>query len=137
MFERVDIALNEQQIRATLNRQESAPWNVNAMGCHVNTQSAPTWTGWTGGIDVPPLKCLMAAPAAVSSCGPRRLLQSQEPIPACGYDLTWMTALPSSVSLGLMIISKSIPSCSMTRFNAIHSRSGRFVRIWGGEGTHP
>ena len=40
-----------------------------------------------------------------------------------------MTALPSSVSLGLMMISKSIPSSSITRFKAIQSQSGKVVRI--------
>ena len=46
-----------------------------------------------------------------------------------------MTALPSSVSLGLMIISKSIPSSSMTRFNAIRSQSERIVGIWNNKET--
>src|SRR5712671_2933299 len=44
-----------------------------------------------------PLKCLIAAPAAVSS---------------------WMTGCPSSVVFGLTMISKSMPSFSMTRFTA-------------------
>ena len=45
-----------------------------------------------------------------------------------------MTALPSSVSLGLMMISKSIPSCSMTRFKAIRSVR-RMVVVWNAGGT--
>ena len=49
----------------------------------------------------------------------------------CRYDysLTWMTALPSSVFLGLMMISKSIPSCSITRFKAIQLQSARMAGI--------
>lgn len=39
VLERVDIALDEQQVRTTLHGQESAPWNVDTMGCHVNEQS--------------------------------------------------------------------------------------------------
>ena len=38
-----------------------------------------------------------------------------------------MTALPSSVFLGLMIISKSISHWSMTRFKAIQPQSVRMV----------
>ena len=40
MLERVDIALDQQQVRATLHRQESTPRNIDAVRCHVNKRSA-------------------------------------------------------------------------------------------------
>jgi len=40
VLERIDIALDQQQVRATLYRQESTPWNIDAVGCHVNRRSA-------------------------------------------------------------------------------------------------
>ena len=40
-----------------------------------------------------------------------------------------MTALPSSVSFGLMMISRSIPSCSITRFRAIQLQSAGMVEM--------
>lgn len=36
MLERVDVALDEQKVGAALYRQESAPWNIDAVSCHVN-----------------------------------------------------------------------------------------------------
>ena len=36
VLERVDIALDEQQVRATLYWQESASGNIDTVGCHVN-----------------------------------------------------------------------------------------------------
>ena len=41
MLERVDIALDQQQVGTTLHRQESIPRNIDAVRCHVNKQSAP------------------------------------------------------------------------------------------------
>lgn len=58
-----------------------------------------------------PLKCLMAAPAAVSS---------------------WMTACPLSVCLGLTIISSSIPSSSITRLRAERGCRCQGIEEWRG-----
>jgi hypothetical protein len=44
-----------------------------------------------------------------------------------------MTALPSSVFLGLMMISKSIPHWSITRFKAIQKQSARMVEQGQGD----
>lgn len=65
--------------------------------------------------------------------GHKYCLSRRKHASAYGCGLTWMTALPSSVSLGLMIISKSIPSSSMTRFKAIQLQSERIVGIWNND----
>jgi hypothetical protein len=62
------------------------------------------------------LKCLIAAPAAVSSCRRKVTLEAEWQ----GQKIhTWMTVFPSSVTLGLVMISSSIPSVSIIRFRAV------------------
>jgi hypothetical protein len=61
------------------------------------------------------LKCLIAAPAAVSSCRKNVTFKAEWQ----GQKIhTWMTAFPSSVTLGLVIISSSMASVSIIRFRA-------------------
>jgi hypothetical protein len=36
MLKQVDVALDEQKVRATLHSQESAPWNFDTMSCQMN-----------------------------------------------------------------------------------------------------
>lgn len=41
MLERVDIALDKQQIRTTLDRKEPAPWNIDTVSYYADEQSVP------------------------------------------------------------------------------------------------
>ena len=71
VLERVDIALDQQQVRAALDWQESTPWNIDTVSWPTQKtgQSFSHHQSNDRENNIPPLKCLMAAPAAVSSCG--------------------------------------------------------------------
>lgn len=91
----IDVALNQQQVRATLDRQETTTRDVNAVGIleMLNCCSCRRLelnTRMSGGLR--PFK--------------RETVQ------------TWITDCPSSVTLGLTMISSSMPSLSMIRFKA-------------------
>ena len=64
VLERVDVTLNEQKVGTTFHRQESTTRDVDTVACRF-------WLSTVRQIivqKVVPLKCLIAAPAAVSNC---------------------------------------------------------------------
>ena len=94
MLKRVDVALDEEQVGAGLDGKEARARDVDPVRVPEMLDC-----GSSGGLELHQCQ--------IQDANGRQVEQ-----------FTWMTACPSSVVLGLMMISSSMPSISMTRLRA-------------------
>jgi len=121
MLERVDVTLDEQKIGTALHGQESTAGDVDAMSYVLGVSC-----GYDDRGEFHTFEVFNGCPGSglqLRAGNQQYLNRRRDKI------RTWMTACPSLIALGLMMISKSIPSVSITLFNAIP------MSVSGGE-TH-